>query len=65
MTMISDDEAKEPTSLDEEEDIEELVEPPDWLPDGWIMEVFRAEDGTIIRVRFSNNRNNACIWFNK
>ncbi|CAD6244892.1 unnamed protein product [Miscanthus lutarioriparius] len=49
MTMISDDEAKEPTSLDEEEDIEELVEPPDWLPDGWIMEVYRTEDGTIIR----------------
>jgi hypothetical protein len=29
------------------------------------MEVYRAEDGNIIRVRFSNNRNSACIWFNK
>ena len=65
MTMISDEEAKEPTALDEEEDIEALAEPPDWLPDGWIMEVYRAEDGTIIRVCFSNYRNSACIWFNK
>ena len=61
MTMISDEEAKEPTSLDEEEDIEALVEPSDWLPDGWIMEVYRAEDGTIIRVCFSNYRNSAYI----
>lgn len=59
--MISDEEAKEPTTLNEEEDIEALVEPPDWLPDGWIMEVYRAEDGTINRVCFSNNRNSACI----
>jgi hypothetical protein len=29
------------------------------------MEVYRVEDGTIIRVCFSNNRNSACIWFNK
>jgi hypothetical protein len=29
------------------------------------MEVYRAEDGTIIRVCFSNYRNSACIWFNK
>lgn len=56
VTMISDEEAKEPTTLNEEGDMEAaLVEPPDWLPDGWIMEVYRAEDGTIIRVRFSNN----------
>ncbi|KAG2547700.1 hypothetical protein PVAP13_9KG117100 [Panicum virgatum] len=34
---------------EEEEDIEALVEPPDWLPDGWIMEVYREEDGTINR----------------
>ena len=64
ITMISDEEENEPTTLDEE-DIEALAEPPDWLPDGWIMEVYRTEDGTIIRVCFSNNRNSACIWFNK
>ncbi|CAN6310351.1 unnamed protein product [Urochloa humidicola] len=34
---------------EEEEDMEALAEPPDWLPDGWIMEVYRAEDGTINR----------------
>ncbi|KAG2536857.1 uncharacterized protein LOC120688809 [Panicum virgatum] len=34
---------------EEEEDIEALAEPPDWLPDGWIMEVYREEDGTIHR----------------
>jgi hypothetical protein len=61
ITMISDEEAKKPTTLDEEEDIEALAEPPDWLPDGWIMEVYRTEDGTIIRVCFSNYRNSACI----
>ena len=61
ITTISDEEAKEPTTLDEEEDIEALAEPPDWLPDGWIMEIYCAEDGTIIRVCFSNNRNSACI----
>jgi hypothetical protein len=56
VTMVSDEEAKEPTfTMNGEEDMEALVEPPDWLPDGWIMEVYRAEDGTIIRVRFSNN----------
>ncbi|CAN6312238.1 unnamed protein product [Urochloa humidicola] len=31
------------------EDIEALAEAPDWLPDGWIMEVYRQEDGTINR----------------
>jgi len=61
MTMKSDEEAKYPTNLDEEEDIDALAEPPDWLPDGWIMEVYRTEDGTITRVCFSNNRNTACI----
>jgi hypothetical protein len=29
------------------------------------MEVYRTEDGTIIRVCFSNNRNSAHIWFNE
>ncbi|ONM06714.1 OSJNBb0058J09.3-like protein [Zea mays] len=55
VTMISDEEAKEPTTLNEEEDMEAaLVEPPDWLPDGWIMEVYRAEDGTIIRQYYTS-----------
>jgi hypothetical protein len=25
--------------------------PPDWLPDGWVMEVKRGEDGTLYQVR--------------
>ncbi|KAG0542854.1 hypothetical protein BDA96_02G139800 [Sorghum bicolor] len=52
ITMISNEsneETKEPTTLEKEEDIEALAEPPDWLPDGWIIEVYRTEDGTIIR----------------
>jgi hypothetical protein len=57
----SNEETKEPTTLEKEEDIEALAEPPDWLPDGWIIEVYRTEDGTIIRVCFSNNRNSSCI----
>jgi len=61
ITMISDAEAKEPTNLEEEEDIEALAKPPDWLPDGWFMAVYRAEDGNTILVHFSNNRNSACI----
>ena len=40
---------------EEEEDIEALAEPPDWLPDGWIMEVYREEDGTIHRVYLISN----------
>ncbi|KAL6597922.1 hypothetical protein ACP70R_046727 [Stipagrostis hirtigluma subsp. patula] len=28
-----------------EENIDALVETPDWLPDGWTMEVYRAENG--------------------
>lgn len=50
LTMVSDEEeAKQPiaTNEEDEEDIEALAEPPDWLLDGWIMEVYRAEDGTI------------------
>ncbi|WVZ59713.1 hypothetical protein U9M48_009823 [Paspalum notatum var. saurae] len=34
---------------DVEEDIEALAQPPDWLPDGWIMEVYRTKDGIINR----------------
>ncbi|OEL28923.1 hypothetical protein BAE44_0010059 [Dichanthelium oligosanthes] len=44
-----DDKAPIATIEEEEEDIEALAEAPDWLPDGWIMEVFRAKDGTINR----------------
>jgi hypothetical protein len=29
------------------------------------MEAYRTEDGTIIRVCLSNNRNSACMWLNK
>ncbi|KAJ1294714.1 hypothetical protein BS78_01G166900 [Paspalum vaginatum] len=53
--MASDEEdAKQPIAPnDVEEDTEALAEalaePPDWLPDGWIMEVYRAKDGTINR----------------
>jgi len=52
---------------EEEEDIEALAEPPDWLPDGWIMEVYREEDGTINRVYLiSNTRSyNICNSINK
>jgi hypothetical protein len=53
LTTVSDEEeAKQPiaTNKEDEEDIEALAEPPDWLPDGWVMEVYRAEDGTINRV---------------
>ncbi|RLN39315.1 hypothetical protein C2845_PM01G36300 [Panicum miliaceum] len=48
-TVASDEkEAKQPIAMnEEEEDIEALAEPPDWLPDGWIMEVYHAEDDTI------------------
>ncbi|KAM0927340.1 hypothetical protein ACQ4PT_002816 [Festuca glaucescens] len=29
------------------EDVEEnVLQPPDWLPDGWVMEVKHGEDGT-------------------
>ncbi|KAG2539944.1 hypothetical protein PVAP13_9NG501900 [Panicum virgatum] len=52
---ISDDKRVEepPTTLVNEkvakEDIEALAQAPDWLPDGWIMEVYCEEDGTIRR----------------
>ncbi|PUZ40528.1 hypothetical protein GQ55_9G431200 [Panicum hallii var. hallii] len=41
--MVNEKDAKE------EEDTEALARAPDWLPDGWIMEVYREEDGTIRR----------------
>ncbi|KAF8722313.1 hypothetical protein HU200_022626 [Digitaria exilis] len=52
MTTLPDEEkTKQPIapSEEEEEDIEALAEPPDWLPDGWIMEVYRGNDGAINR----------------
>ncbi|KAL6597733.1 hypothetical protein ACP70R_046538 [Stipagrostis hirtigluma subsp. patula] len=30
-----------------DQDIDPIEEPPDWLPDGWIMEVYRAKNGRI------------------
>jgi hypothetical protein len=33
-----------------DEDEESLEEPPDWLPDGWIMEAHCADNGSIHRV---------------
>ncbi|CAN6287635.1 unnamed protein product [Urochloa humidicola] len=49
--VLDEEEVNQPIVKSEEdkEDIEALAEPPDWLPDGWIMEVYRAEDGTINR----------------
>ena len=47
---------------EEEEDIEALAEPPDWLPDGWIMEVYREEDGTINRVYLISNTRSYNIY---
>lgn len=60
MTTLPDEEkTKQPIapSEEEEEDIEALAEPPDWLPDGWIMEVYRGNDGAINRVCLISN-----IW---
>ncbi|XP_072147094.1 uncharacterized protein [Setaria viridis] len=48
--MGDEDKAKHQIALiEEEKNIEALSKPPDWLPDGWIMEVYRGEDGTINR----------------
>ncbi|XP_062196474.1 uncharacterized protein LOC133899503 [Phragmites australis] len=48
--VISDDEGvKQPVAPNEEEEDEALAEAPDWLPDGWIMEVYHGKDGTINR----------------
>lgn len=46
--VISDDEKKE--IQQDVEDLEEEEERPGWLPDGWIMEVYQGDDGTIYRV---------------
>uniref|UniRef100_A0A0E0KNK5 MBD domain-containing protein n=1 Tax=Oryza punctata TaxID=4537 RepID=A0A0E0KNK5_ORYPU len=43
--VISDDEKEE--IQQDAEDVEE--ERPGWLPDGWIMEVYQGDDGTIYR----------------
>ncbi|EAZ30036.1 hypothetical protein OsJ_14093 [Oryza sativa Japonica Group] len=45
--VISDDEKKE--IQQDVEDLEEEEERPGWLPDGWIMEVYQGDDGTIYR----------------
>jgi hypothetical protein len=34
-----------------DDDLEVNEELPHWLPDGWIMEIYRAEDGILNRVR--------------
>ena len=39
---------EEPDEMDE--DSMSLEEPPSWLPDGWIMEVFCDDDSSIYRV---------------
>ncbi|TVU46471.1 hypothetical protein EJB05_06011, partial [Eragrostis curvula] len=51
MVVVSDDAGvkellllKDGKKVDDRETTEDL---PDWLPDGWIMESFRTEDGTI------------------
>jgi hypothetical protein len=37
-------------------EVEEDVEvPPDWLPDGWVMEVQYGEDGAPYQVYFCTN----------
>ncbi|XP_062184086.1 uncharacterized protein LOC133888021 isoform X1 [Phragmites australis] len=43
--------AEEPDEADE--DVEALEEPPGWLPDGWIMEVRRDDNGSIYRYYIS------------
>uniref|UniRef100_A0A0D9ZIB0 MBD domain-containing protein n=1 Tax=Oryza glumipatula TaxID=40148 RepID=A0A0D9ZIB0_9ORYZ len=45
--VISDDEKKE--IQQDVEDLEEEEDRPGWLPDGWIMEVYQGDDGTIYR----------------
>jgi hypothetical protein len=54
--MGGGDKAKNQIALiEEEEDVEALSEAPDWLPDGWIMEVYRGDDGIIHRVSVISN----------
>lgn len=58
--LISDDEGlsggtpfmeeDEEDEEDEEEDMDAEEDLPDWLPDGWIMEIFHAADGSENRV---------------
>jgi hypothetical protein len=35
--------------------------PPDWLPDGWVMEVKRGEDGTLYQVRTLSQSYARCL----
>jgi hypothetical protein len=46
-----DEGLNEPTAVKEkDDDLEAKEDPPDWLPDGWIMEIYHAEDGSLNRV---------------
>uniref|UniRef100_A0A0D9XZH0 MBD domain-containing protein n=1 Tax=Leersia perrieri TaxID=77586 RepID=A0A0D9XZH0_9ORYZ len=45
--ILDDEDYNEVKSL--EEGMKNLLEPPGWLPDGWIMEVNRDNDGAIYR----------------
>ncbi|TVU46469.1 hypothetical protein EJB05_06009 [Eragrostis curvula] len=51
MVVVSDDAGvKEPLLLKDGENVDDREttdDLPDWLPDGWIMESFRTDDGTI------------------
>ncbi|KAG8064002.1 hypothetical protein GUJ93_ZPchr0004g39208 [Zizania palustris] len=50
--ILDEQEAKqleEATDNNPHEDDEEVFERPGWLPDGWIMEVYHADDGTILQ----------------
>jgi hypothetical protein len=51
VAVISDDEEDEQQEEEEVDEVgEEDVEEPDWLPDGWSMEVYRTDDATINKV---------------
>jgi hypothetical protein len=40
-----------PTVMKEkDDDLEAKEDPPDWLPDGWIMEIYRTNDESLNRV---------------
>ncbi|TVU30092.1 hypothetical protein EJB05_21698, partial [Eragrostis curvula] len=49
VVVISDDEEDEPQVMAQGVEVEQDVESeiPDWLPDGWVMETYRTDDGTI------------------
>ncbi|KAL5214279.1 hypothetical protein ABZP36_003431 [Zizania latifolia] len=49
--ILDEQEAKqlEKATDNPQEDDEDVFERPGWLPDGWIMEVYRGDDGTILQ----------------